>query len=109
MLIYLATPYSHESAHVREARFRVVNQVAARLVGQGLHVYSPISHTHPICLEGELPMGWDYWAELDRKMLSVCGRLIVLRQSGWKNSVGVQAEIAMARDEFGLPVEFVDP
>ena len=40
-------------------------------------------------------------------MLRACGRLAVLMQDGWKESVGVQSEIAIAR-EMGLPVEFIE-
>lgn len=108
MLIYLATPYSHPSAAVRHSRFQVVNIVAAAMMARGLHVYSPISHTHPICLAGDLPQGWDYWAELDRKMVSACGLLVVVRQPGWRSSVGVKAEIEIA-GELGIPVEHIQP
>lgn len=47
MRVYLATPYSHPDPKVREARFQAVNAVAAQLMRDGHHVYSPISHAHP--------------------------------------------------------------
>lgn len=108
MLVYLATPYSHPDPTVRERRFQVVNRAAANLMRKGLHVFSPISHTHPIALAGDLPKGWDYWQAYDRTMLRACGKVVVLMQEGWRESVGVQGEIAIAR-EMGLPVEFVEP
>jgi hypothetical protein len=40
-------------------------------------------------------------------MLRACGKLAVLMQDGWQVSVGVQAEIVIAR-EMGLPVEFIE-
>jgi len=107
-LVYLATPYSHESAFVRTHRFHVVNQAAARLTQEGVHVYSPISHTHPIAMEGDLPLGWDYWEQYDRAILNACCKMIVLRQNGWTESKGVQAEIKIAV-ELGIPVEYMDP
>jgi len=107
-LIYLATPYSHTDAEVRERRFKAVNQKAAELMRQGLHIYSPISHTHPIALAGELPLGWDYWQDYDRAMLNACCKLMVLKLDGWSESKGVLAEIKIA-DELGLPVEFLEP
>lgn len=107
-LVYLATPYSHERMAVREHRFKVVNRVAADLMREGVHIYSPISHTHPIAMAGDLPKGWEFWEQYDRVMLVACVKVIVLRQEGWEESKGVTAEIAIAR-EMGLPVEFIDP
>ena len=106
-LVYLATPYSHPDAAVREQRFREVNRVAGDMMRRGEHVFSPISHAHPIALTGDLPMGWDFWQAYDRAILRACGKLAVLMQNGWQDSVGVQAEIAIAR-EMGLPVEFIE-
>jgi len=105
-LIYLAVPYSHPDAAVREARFQAVNLAAARLMKDGTHVFSPISHTHPIALVGDLPMGWEYWSAYDRVMLSACEKLVVLMLEGWRESIGVQAEIDIAR-ELGMEVVFI--
>lgn len=107
-LVYLATPYSHEQPEVREQRFLVVNRVAADLMRDGMHIYSPISHTHPIAIAGDLPKGWDFWEQYARVVLASCVMVIVLRQDGWEQSIGVAAELVIAK-EMGLPVEFIDP
>lgn len=107
-LVYLATPYSHDDSEVMHRRFEVVNGVAARLMRDGIHIYSPISHTHPIAVAGELPRGWDFWEKYDRAVLAACCKVIVVRQDGWEQSKGVTAELAIAV-ELGLPVEFIDP
>lgn len=106
-LIYLATPYSDPDPLIREQRFRVVNAVAARLMRDGFHVFSPISHTHPIAEAGDLPRGWEFWEAYDRTLLSACGKIIVLMQAGWRESTGVTAELAIAA-EMGLVVEFLE-
>ena len=49
-----------------------------------------------------------FWAEHNREMLGVSSRLVVLALDGWRESVGVAAEIEIAR-ELGLPVEFEAP
>jgi len=105
-LVYLATPYSHPDADVSERRFREVNRVAGDMIRHGAHVFSPISHTHPIALAGDLPKAWEFWQAYDRAMLGVCSKLVVLMQDGWQESVGVQAESAIAK-EMGLPIEFL--
>lgn len=107
-LVYLATPYSHPDEAVREERFRAVNTAAAELMRKGMHIYSPISHTHPIALAGDLPLGWEYWQAYDRAILSACCKLIVLMLDGWKESKGVTGEIAIAC-ELGLDVEYISP
>lgn len=103
-LVYLATPYSHPDPTIMEQRFRVANMAAARLMEAGVFVFSPISHTHPIAVAGELPKGWDFWKAYDTTVISSCRKLIVLMQDGWKESTGVAAEIRIAL-ELGIPVE----
>lgn len=105
-LVYLACPYNHSDPAIRQARFEVVNRVAARLMCEGLHVILPISHTHPIALAGDLPRGWDYWEQYDRALLRCCGKLIVLMLNGWVHSIGVNAEIAIAQ-ELKIPIEYI--
>lgn len=96
-MIYLACPYSHPNPKVRHWRFKKANKAACSLMQRKLHVFSPISHCHPIALEGDLPLGWQDWAEYDYEMLSHCSELIVLMLDGWKESEGVQAEIEIAK------------
>lgn len=106
-LVYLAVPYTHEDPTVMEWRFNVVNEVAGRLMKQGIHIFSPISHTHPIAVTCDLPRGFDFWEQYDRAILQVCRKVIVLRLFGWEQSKGVQAEIKIAT-ELGIPVEYID-
>lgn len=107
MLTYLATPYSHSNPQVRHQRFERVNQIAARLMQSGLMIFSPISHTHPIAMAGDLPLGFDYWEKYDRAILSKCSGLIVLMAEGWRESIGVQAEIRIAT-ELGLEISYIE-
>jgi len=106
-LVYLACPYSHPDRSVRVARFQAVNKVAARLMGEGQFIFSPISHTHPIAEAGDLPLSWEYWATYDRAILSECHKLIVLKLEGWKESAGIKGEVQIAT-ELGLQIEYLD-
>jgi len=101
-ITYLACPYSHASKQVREDRFAAVNLAAGHLMRRGRFVFSPISHTHPIAMACELPFGFDYWEAYDKAILDHCCDVVVLTLDGWEDSVGVQAEIAYAK-ELGLP------
>lgn len=106
-MIYLACPYSHPDSNVREYRFMKANQMAARLMRAGHIVYSPISHTHPIAVDGGLPLDWVYWQSVDEFYIRLCERVIVLMLTGWESSKGVQAEIEIAR-ALDKPVEFME-
>lgn len=106
-IVYLATPYSHPDPAVREARFKMVNAVAAMMMRNGHHVYSPISHTHPIALAGDLPKGWEYWREYDRAFLEASRKMVVLMQDGWRESIGVAGEIGIAA-QLGIEVEYLE-
>lgn len=95
-MIYLATPYSHESHEIRELRFVRACIVAGQLMKQGLTVFSPIAHTHPIAVRCELPTGWDFWERYDREHIAACSEVLVVKMEGWDRSKGVAAEIEIA-------------
>lgn len=106
-MIYLASPYSHPDANIREQRFRDACIAAARLIRAGHVIFSPIAHGHPIAEHG-LPIDWQFWERQDREQLERCDEIVVLMLDGWKESVGVQAEIRIA-GELGKPVRYVTP
>lgn len=107
-LIYLAVPYSDPNEHIRAYRFEMANLCAAQLMRGGLHIFSPISHTHPIALAGDLPLGWEYWRAYDEAILRACGGLLILKLDGWEQSKGIRGEMEIA-DALGLPKRFVIP
>lgn len=104
-LYYLASPYTCSDPEVRRWRFEAACRAAAELISQGKIVFSPIAHSHVICQYG-IPLDWQYWQKHDRRYLEVCDEVIVLMLDGWQESVGVQAEIAIAW-ELGKPVSFL--
>jgi len=105
-LVYLACPYSHPDRAVRAERFNAANKAAGVLMSHGFFAFSPISHTHPIAEECELPKGWDFWQAFDRAYLANTRMLVVLCIDGWRESTGVTAEIAIAK-ELGIPITYM--
>ena len=73
----------------------------------GKTVFSPIAHSHSICLLG-LPLDWAFWERHDLEFLQMCDEVVVLIVDGWQASVGVRAEIVIAR-KLGKPVSFLSP
>jgi nucleoside 2-deoxyribosyltransferase len=106
-MIYLASPYSHSEAVVREQRFRAACQATAWLIAAGHVVFSPIVHGHPLVHHG-LPTDWSFWERFDRDHLVRCDEVVVLMLDGWRDSVGVAAEIRIAA-ELGKQVRYLAP
>ena len=108
-MIYLASPYSDPDPAVRQARFEAVCREAARLIEQGIVVFSPIAHSHPICIHGGLdPDDLGLWMGFDGWFLRAAGEVCVLMLAGWLESKGVAAEVRMAK-ALRKPVTYVNP
>lgn len=104
--LYLACPYASGSADytTRCLRFDAATRAAGALLKMGFKVFSPITHSHPIVeLTPDLPLHWPYWERYDRAMIEHSHALIVLTLEGWMESPGVQAEMALAREQ-DIPV-----
>lgn len=107
-LTYLCCPYSSPDRAIRVARFEAANRAAAKLMAAGELVFSPISHGFPIAEAGGLPGDWAYWERFTRAIFDSCRRVVVLMLDGWRESVGIQAEIGLAW-RMGLLVEYMEP
>ena len=105
-MIYLASPYSHPDALVREQRFQNACRAAAELMRICQIVYSPVAHSHSIALHG-VPTEWSYWERADRRLLEISDEVVVLTLDGWRESEGVQREIQIA-EELRKPVTFLE-
>lgn len=105
-IAYLACPYASESGCLMHTRLRAVTKVAGRLMNKGQVIFSPLTHNAPIAKAVELPTNWDFWSRIDLAFLAQCDRLLVLTLTGWKDSIGVQAEIKAAKAQ-GIPVYYL--
>lgn len=95
-LTYLATPYTrYPGGH--DAAFELACQSAAVFLAAGIPVFSPIAHSHPIArhMLSEQLFDHDLWVQIDAPMLAACDAMIVVTADGWRESRGVQHEIAM--------------
>jgi hypothetical protein len=109
-LVYLASPYTHQSPLVRAQRFDAACKAAGRLMCAGACVYSPIAHGHAIETAYEPVAGrdHDFWLRQCFAILLRSSRLVVLTLDGWEQSRGIAAEIEYARAN-GIPLEFMSP
>lgn len=107
-LCYLATPYTKYRAGINTA-FAEAARIAALLLTTGVRVYSPIAHTHPLAIYGNLdPLDHSIWLPFDEAMMDAADCLIVARMDGWEESYGIKHEIEFfARDS--KPIVHIDP
>jgi len=105
-LFYLAAPYTHSDIKVMKKRVKKINLVAGELMKKGQLIYSPISHCSVIASVAKLPKTWDFWQINDYDMILRCNKLFVLMLPGWKESVGVTAEIKFA-EERNIPIVYL--
>ena len=104
-MIYLASPYSHPDPVVRDRRYLAACRAAVDLLKTGETVFSPVVQGHALSRLG-LPTDWQFWERHDREHLRLCDEVAVLALDGWRDSIGVRAEIEIAR-EFGKPVRYL--
>ncbi len=97
-LIYLASPYSHKDEHVRMIRALLVTAVGSMLIEEGIHVYGPITESYSYAnINPKIDGKWEFWEEHDLLMIDKCDEVWVLQLKGWRESVGVNAEINYAK------------
>lgn len=107
-LCYLATPYTKYPAGI-DLAFREAAEIAAALLKEGIKVYSPIAHTHPLALYGKLdPLDHKIWLPFDQAMMDASDALVVAHMSGWDQSFGVAHEIKVFAEQ-GKPIFDLDP
>ena len=105
---YLASPYTSGTAYVKNLRYISVAMIAAHLATKGYIFFCPIIQSHWIAYYGEIGnTSWEYWENFDTEMLTRCDALLVATLPGWEKSIGVQAEIQIAKD-LKKPIKYVD-
>lgn len=105
---YIASPYTHEDATVRQMRYERVRDFTAKMATLGMYGFCPIAHSHDMGIANKLPYHVDFWREWNYRMIDGASSLLVYMLDGWKQSKGVQEEIEYAR-KLGKPIFFYDP
>ena len=107
-LCYLATPYSKYSGGDLALAFQHAAQLAAQLMLCGVKVYSPIAHTHPLAIYGNIdPLDHKIWLPFDEAIMDKADALAVAKTEGWEQSTGIKHEIGVFTAA-GKPVYYVD-
>lgn len=108
-LCYLATPYSKYKGGNLDLAFQDAAALAASLLIEGIKVYSPIAHTHPLAVYSHLdPLDHAIWLPFDEAMMEAADALIVAHMDGWEESFGIAHEIKKFAAD-GKPIFDLDP
>jgi nucleoside 2-deoxyribosyltransferase len=107
-IVYLAGPYTHRMAKIRQKRYETLTMVSAKLLEMGIINFSPITHSHnqQIHLEN-FSTGFDDWRRNDLAFVSRCDEVYVALIPGWDKSYGVKEELAFARQN-NVPIKYID-
>lgn len=108
---YLASPYTHYpvARNGMTGAFNDVAKLAALFLKQKVPVFSPITHFHPIGMQGNLDTSdLSIWLPADAPFIRSGKSLIVATLPGWDTSTGVREEINAFREQ-RKPVHFLDP
>ena len=107
-LYYLASPYSHTSQYVKNRRHLEIDYIGGLLTLNDYFIVGPISMNAPWAnLHSDISGMWDFWEKFDKILIDRCDGLLVATMEGWKESVGVQAEIKYAKS-LGKSILYLD-
>ena len=106
--IYLATPYAHKTARMRQLRARAAARIAGHLLRSNFRVFSPIIHNHQLKIS--YLKDWTHmdWMAYDAPFMDMASSMMIGCLPGWELSHGVKSE----KEEFELqnkPVLPYDP
>ena len=105
--VYVASPYSKYPGGM-EAAFHEVCRAAAWLVKQGVKVFCPIAHTHPIAVAGNMDLAdHEIWMPQDGPFMDAASCMVIVEMESFDTSYGIQQEhnafIAAGKRVYHLP------
>lgn len=85
---------------------------AGGLMKQGVPVYSPVAHSHPIATNAKIdPFSHDFWLPVCQPMMEAAYGILVCEMPTWEQSKGIRHEIewftANERPVIHLPMDFL--
>jgi hypothetical protein len=107
-MLYLATPYSKYPGGIEEA-FEKAAKATAALIEVGVIVYSPIVHSHPAAIHGNIdPHNHEIWLPFNEAMMKRSDALVVVKMFTWESSFGIAEEIKFFTAA-KKPIHYFDP
>ena len=108
-MMYVASPYTHRSSVVRQARYEKMLPILAELARKRIPCYSPIVHWHPVEVHCDLNLAdHELWKWSDIDMMELCTDGLFIKLEGWDQSRGMAHEEAFLRNA-NKPVVWIYP
>ncbi len=107
-VMYLASPYTHMDKEVQHMRYLAVRDTTAHLMCNGVLVFSPILHCHPMAVSCGLKGDINFWRDYDFAMIAALPYFGILKLPGSESSKGIEEEKAHALS-LGRIVESIVP
>lgn len=103
---YLASPYSKYPGGIHEA-FEEVCRATAFLIRNGVRVFCPIAHTHPVAVHGGIdPLDHDIWIPADKPLMDGASSMVVCMMDTWEQSHGIGIEVDIFK-RAGKPIFYL--
>jgi hypothetical protein len=81
--------------------------VTIQLLHEDHVVFSPLTHSHSLCLQGDLAYEFDYYKNQIKAFIKWCDDLFLICLPGYKESRGVNYELGLA-DAWKKDVVFIE-
>lgn len=110
MMVYLCSPYTNKSRHIMDYREEQVSITAARLTHKlGVTFFLPITQSARMSslMPGLFGHTFATWKDIDLDAIDHSDEVWVLKLPGWRESIGVTAEINHAKKK-GKPVKYIN-
>jgi len=89
---YIASPYSKYPSGPVQA-FVDVCHVGGWLINQGVHIFVPIAHSHPLAMWGDVnPQTHAIWLEQDFAIAHYAVGMCIVKMPMWESSFGISEE-----------------
>lgn len=110
LTVYIASPFSSTNKAVERFRYNEVTRISAKLYYKYPHAFIlPITQSYQLKKhEPRLGGSFARWRDVDLKFISVSDEVWVVMLDGWKDSIGVIAEIEYA-NKIGKIVRYLNP
>lgn len=93
-LKYVSAPYGN--AVDKNERMKIITHHSSSCLKRDEYIICPLTMGHEFIKHNELPYSSEWWLNWCIALLSKCTEMDVLCIEGWKESVGVTAEIDFA-------------
>lgn len=105
--VYLASPYSNKDLKIQQWNEITINKVLAQLINKGYRkIFAPIAQSVAASKAGNLPGGYDYWAETDEYFVETAKEMFITMMKGWENSYGIAKEVEHC-EKSNIPLRFI--